>query len=136
MATPYRAILPEISIGSTDVKCHIRKISLLPDQQYVDVSTFCNPGGQAPGTATWTCTMDVVQSFDTDGAWNILHALEGTSQEFTVYPGTGTTAAVTNPEATFDAYVPAIPFLDAEVGGTTVYTLTFPVIGTPVFATS
>lgn len=136
MATPYRAILPEIKIGTTDVKCHVRKLSLLPEQQFADVSTFCNPGGEIPTTAVWTCTMDVLQSFDTDGAWNILHAMEGTSQEIVVYPGTGTTAAVANPEATFDAYIPAIPFLEVEPGGTHVYTLTLKVIGTPVFATA
>lgn len=134
MANPYRAILPEISIGGTDIKCHASKLTLTPDQQYESASTFCNPGGEIPTTATWTCEIDVLQSFGVDGAWNLLHGLRGTQQTFLVYPGTGTTASPENPGAQFDAYVPAIPFLDVEPGKTMTYTLEFKAIGEPVFA--
>lgn len=136
MADPYRAVLPEITIDTVDFKCHARKLSLLPDQKFEDVSTFCNPGGQIPTTATWKCTLEMLQSFGINGAWNQLRALSGTLQTIVVYPGAGTTAAVTNPEATFDAWIPSIPFLDATPGSTMTYTLELQVEGEPVFATS
>lgn len=134
MANPYRAIRPEIKIGATDMTCHANKIVLTPDQQYGSASTFCNPGGEVPTTAVWTCSLDILQSFDTTGAWNVLHALQGTQATFVVYPGTGVIAAATNPEATFYAWIPAIPFLDVEAGATMTYTVEMKVVGEPVFA--
>ena len=135
-AAPYRAILPEITIGTSDIKCHVRKIKLTPEQKYADVETFCNPGGQIPTTATWTLELELLQSFGTDGIWNILRPLQGTQQTIVVYPGTGTTPAVANPEATFDAWIPNLPFLDASPGSTMPFSLTLSVIGVPIFATA
>lgn len=136
MAEPYRAIRPDIKIGTNDFTCHANKIAITPDQQYKPASTFCNPGGEIPTTSVWTCELDILQSFATDGAWNILHGLQGTKQTFAVYPGQGVVAAVTNPEATFEAYIPAIPFLDVEAGETMTYTVELKVLGEPVFATT
>jgi len=135
MANPYRAIRPSIMIGTTDVTCHANKIVLTPDQKYESASTFCNPGGEVPTTAVWTCSLDILQSFDIDGAWNILTVLQGTKATFVVLPGTSAVAAVTNPEATFDAWIPALPFLDVEAGATMTYTIEMKVEGQPVFAT-
>ena len=124
MAEPYRAIRPDIKIGTNDFTCHANKIAITPDQQYKPASTFCNPGGEIPTTSVWTCEL------------NILHGLQGTKQTFAVYPGQGVVAAVTNPEATFEAYIPAIPFLDVEAGETMTYTVELKVLGEPVFATT
>ena len=141
VATPYIARMPSLLIGTapgTELVCHARKVSLVPTTNTTDVETFCNPGGTAPGTDTWVCEFDALQSYGDTGSpglWDTLRPLANTAVTFTLKPADGTVSA-TNPSATFTAWVPSIPFIDAEIGGNTVLTVTCPLVGAPVFATT
>jgi hypothetical protein len=135
MADVYVAVDPFITIAATDRVCFFGRIALVPDQMMADTETFCDPGGERPSTIKWTLELEGKLSYDTDGAWNILRALQGTKVAFVVKPTDGATA-VTNPSATFNAWVPAMPFMDANVGDSAPFTLTCPVVGQPTFATT
>ena len=76
-----------------------------------------------------------ILDYDTAGSWNALHALRKTKPAVVVKPA-DTTVAVTNPSASFSMRIPSIPFVDAAIGEATIFTLTCPVVGEPVFATS
>lgn len=135
MADVYVAVDPSVSIGGTDYVCFFNSVSLIPNQMMADIETFCDAGGERPGKVAWTFSGEVKQSFDTAGSWNVLRALAGTKVAFIVKP-TDAAVAVTNPSATFNAWIPAIPFLDSANGEATTYTLECRVQGTPTFATS
>ena len=135
MATPIILNSPQISIGGIDLKCHARQVSLTPDQEFVDISTFCNPGGEAPGQASWTLSLTGLQSFDgTDGLYNQLQPLEGTNVAFEVTPDDTAAVSATNPKASGTVYVPLVPFIDAGVGEATELSMDFKVIGQPTVA--
>lgn len=138
MADPTVIVDPKISINGVDYVCASKKVSLIPEDSEVDVETFCNPGGTRPGPTSWKCSIDLKLSYtagaDT-GSWNTLHALRKTKVVVIVSPKSAV-ASAGNPTATFDAYIPSIPLLDAEVGGVTEYTLELSSVGEPVFTTS
>lgn len=135
MADVYVAVDPSVTIGGTDYICFFNSISLVPEQTMADIETFCDPNGERPSKVSWMFSGEVKQSFDTAGSWNVLRALSGTKVAFVVKP-TDTTVAVTNPSATFNAWIPAIPFLDSANGEATTFTLECKVSGQPIFATS
>jgi hypothetical protein len=139
VATPYIARAPIVTINGVDFTCHARKITLVPEDEMSDVATFCNPGGVAPGTTHWTCTISALQSFGPEssaaGLWETLLALRKTKQVIVIKPS-GTLTGAPNQMATFSAWIPSIPFIDSEIGGTTTMDIDFPVIGEPVFATA
>lgn len=139
VATPYIARSPIVLINSVDMTCHARKITLIPEDEMSDVATFCNPGGVAPGTTHWTCTISALQSFGPEGAniglWETLLALRKTKQTIVIKPA-GATVGVPQVMATFTAWIPSIPFIDSEIGGTTTMDIELNVVGEPVFATA
>lgn len=138
MADPVVISDPQISIDGVDYKCASSKVSLIPTDSQVDISTFCNPGGTRPGTTAWACSVDLLLSYTdgTDtGSWNTLHALRKTKVPIIIAPASGM-ASASNPTATFDAYIPSIPLVDAEIGGTVKYTLALSSVGEPVIAVS
>lgn len=135
VATPYIARNPVITVDTFELVCHARKVSLTAEDNMVDVDTFCNPDGEAPGSTKWTAEIDALQSFGsgvTPGLWDILSPLAKTIQTFVIRPDAAAVGA-TNPEATFEAWVPTISFVDSDRGDSTVMTVTFSVIGAPVF---
>lgn len=138
MADPTVITDPKITIDGVDYVCASKKVALVPEDSEVDVETFCNPGGTRPGSTSWKCSVDLKLSYtegsDT-GSWNTLHALRKTKVAVVVAPKDGV-ASTGNPTATFNAYIPSIPLIDAEVGGVTEYTLELSSVGEPVFATS
>lgn len=148
VATPYIARNPSIQLVTvvgtsetvTELACHARTVRLTSDTDDVDVDTFCNPGGTAPGTTTWTAEFDGLQSFSTStsapGLWDTLYPLFNTQQTFRIRPNGDSPVSGTNPQATFTAWVRPIPFLDSDRGQTTVVTETLNVVGEPVFATT
>jgi hypothetical protein len=139
VATPYIARDPIITITSTtpdlELVCHARTVRLTAEDNEVDVDTFCNPDGTAPGSTKWTFECDVLQSFGdgaTPGIWNMLYPLAKTVATFQLRPDEAA-ISTSNPEATFDAWVPTIPFVDSERGDSTILTMTFSVVGSPTF---
>lgn len=139
VATPYILRIPSVTVNTVELQCHLRNLGLTAEDDEADVSTACNPNGTAPGTTTWTCTVQVLQSFGPEGAnpglWDTLAPLAKTKAAFVVKPKDEAVSA-TNPSATFEAWVPTIPFLDSELGQSTVLDLEFKVVGEPVFATA
>ena len=136
MADVYTMDDPSILVGAVQLKCLGSSASLLPTDNYVDVETFCNPGGEKPGSPTWEFKATIKQSFGADGAWNVLRALPRGSVQTVVMKPDDAAVAVGNPTATFSVYMPSIPFVDGSVGEASEYELTFKVIGEPVFATA
>jgi hypothetical protein len=134
-ATPYIARRPQVTIGGADLDCHMRKASLLPEDDEVDVATFCNPKGRAPGATGWTLEIDVLQSFGdgltTDGLYDQLAPLAKTRVAFTLEMDKLTGPDEENPHFTGFVYVPSIPVLDSTIGDKSEFTLTFYVDGEP-----
>ena len=127
---------PSIMIDAFEYKCGTRGASLTPEDKTVDISTWCNPGGERPASTKWTLDIEVVLSYGTpDGTWNKLNALRKLKKTVILKPAS-TAALPANPSATFDIYVPSIPFMDGKIGAAGVFMLTAVAVGEPVFATA
>lgn len=139
VATPYIARKPSVLIGAVELRGHGNTVRLTNEDNMADVDTFDNPEGEAPGTTSWEFEMDLLQSFGPEagnaGLWDTLRPLAKTKAIFTVKPNT-VAVAVTNPQAVFEAWVPSIAFLDSTRGDSTRLTVSFKVIGEPVFTTA
>lgn len=142
MAEPFRLDGPSFLIGAvdpptTELAAHGRRVTIVPTQEFEDVETFTNPGGEAPGLIRRSINLEVLQSFGADGLWNVLAPLEGELVYFEFNPGgTGEVAAVTNPIMSGQCYVPAVPFLDAGVRKFTATTMEFRIYGDVAFDTT
>ena len=120
----YRINKPSISIDGVEYKCMSRSASLVPG----DDLNFCEK--------EWTASFDIEVSYGTDGSWTKLNALRDTIVEVILSPSDGTISD-SNPSATFDAHIPAIPFMSgAEKGGRMTFLLELMSEAEPVFATS
>lgn len=128
---------PVITINAVDYVCAARSVRLIPTDKKADISTFCNPGGERPSSTTWVLDVELLLSYGAvgTGSWNTLNAIRKTRVTCTVKYDDGATA-VGNPLATFDIYVPTIPFVDGKIGDSMPITLTATVIGEPVFTTT
>lgn len=119
-----RIIKPSISIGGTEFKCSGRSATLEPG----DFINYCEQ--------EWTFEVELELSYGATGTWTLLDAMRDTEQEVILSPSDGAVSA-DNPSATFDAVIPAIPFMsDATRGERMTMTLTLTSEGEPVFATS
>lgn len=136
MAEVYVAEKPSVTIEGTEFICHMKRVALIPADEMADIETFCQPGAEKPTSTKWTAVFTIKQSFGTDGAWNLLNAMRKQLKTFIVKPEFGVGVGVTNPTATFEAYVPTIPFIDSEIGSATEYEISCSVIGEPAFATT
>src|SRR5688572_6215387 len=137
VATPHIYVEPNVVINTTEVQCHFQMVTLIPDMPWIDVETYCNPGGEAPGRVSWRGTMRVRMSYGTDSAWAFFSALDPTiPHDMVIYPadpGTGTATAA-NPSATFEAYIGVLPFIpDHAVGESATFDLEYRVSGDVVF---
>lgn len=147
--SPWTAINPSIVIATNTastpavssqllLQCLANSVSLVPEDSEVDADSFCNPDGTLPGSTTWTSTIPILLTFtdgSSEGSWNVLHSLRRTKQTFILKPNDAA-ASSANPSATFQAYIPSIPFMDNERGQSARFDLELSVIGDPVFATS
>lgn len=141
MAAPFRLDGPSFLIGATDpptieLAGNGRRVTIVPAQEFEDVETFSNPGGEAPGLIRNTISLEVLQSFGADGLWNVLKPLEGTLVYFQFLLDGDSPEGVGNPMMTGQCYVPAVPFIDAGVRKFSTFTLEFKVSGVPVFDTT
>lgn len=117
-----RIIKPSISIGGTEFKCMSRTVDLVPG----DLINFCEQ--------EWTATVEVELSYGTGGSWTVLDAFRDTVQEIILSPSDGAISE-DNPQATFDAVIPAIPFMSgATRGERQVFTLELVAEAEPVFS--
>lgn len=131
---PHRFVKPAVTINSTDSICHFSMVNLIPTQEFVDVETYCNPGGEAPGKVSWRANLRVRMSYGTDSAWTFFSALVGAAAAFELRPDAAT-VGTGNPEASFSAYIPALPFIpEHAIGESATFDLECRVIGEPVFA--
>lgn len=134
---PHIYIRPSVIIGTTEVECHFAMVTLLPEITWVDVETYCNPGGEAVGRVKWQGTMRVRMSYGTEGAWQFFSALGTDPVDIEIMPAEGTAATADNPSATFEAYVGILPFIpDHAIGESATFDLEYRVVGEPVFAES
>lgn len=140
MATPapFRLDEPSFKIGTTstpdtELSGSGRRVTIVPSQEFEDIETFENPGGEAPGLVRRSINLEVIQSFGAEGLWNVLAPLEGQLVYFEFDPaGTGTPGA-DNPVMSGQCYVPAVPFIDAGVKKFSTFTLEFRIFGEPAF---
>lgn len=119
-----RIIKPSISIGGTEFKCLSRTVELVPG----DFRTFC--------TQKWMCSVEVEITYGAGGSWTVLDGFRHTIQEVILSPSDGSVSA-DNPSATFDAEIPAIPFMSGATRGERMtFTLELESEDEPVTATS
>lgn len=121
----YRIINPKLTIDGDDFKCLSKTAELVPGQRI----NFCEN--------EWTVTLEVELSYAAStGSWNILNALRDTVVAIVVAPA-DSAAAATNPTATFNAKIPAIPLMmGAEYGARMTFSLELTSEAEPVFAVS
>ena len=129
---------PTVLIGTDDITCHLQMATLVPDVPEKDIETYCNPGGMAPGAATWSGVLRVRMSYGDEGSWNFWQNLDpGTPVDITLMPSDDTAISSANPEATFEAYVWPIAFIpEHEVGGSATYDVVYKVIDQPAYDVS
>ena len=120
----YRIITPKISINGTDVKAMSRTVSVVPgdDLNFVEKE--------------WTCSIDVELAYGSGLSYDVISALRDTVVEIIVAPKNAV-VGTDNPHLTFDARIPAIPFMmGAETGQRQTFTLDLVSEGEPVKTTS
>jgi len=138
---------PTITIDGVDYLCTARSAMLTAEDDEVDISNFCNPKGTRPGATDWTAEIELELTYGEAqieagttvdaGTWNTLHALRKTKVEVVMAPGSGV-ASVSNPTATFEAYIPTVSFMNGEVAASDsqrIAPLMLSPIGDPVFDT-
>lgn len=131
-AEPYIARNPGLTIGGETIECHLRKVSLTPEDSDVDTATFCKPGRRSVGTTVWTMEIDVLQSFGadaspgpaTDGLDDILRPLAKTMQTYSLEMDKDAAIGPDNPTFTGTLQVPSIPVIDSAIGDKSEFTLT------------
>lgn len=102
-----------LSIGGVEVKCRARSCNLDP----IENVTLCTDD------LDYELTAELEITYGAAGTYNQLSALNGQLVEFIVSPLDGV-AADTNPVATFDAYMPAIPIMRGTPGEVGTFELT------------
>ncbi|WP_395153724.1 hypothetical protein [Ilumatobacter sp.] len=120
----YRIITPKISIDGTDIKAMSKTVSVVPgdDLNFVEKE--------------WTCSIDVELAYGVGLSHTVIAALRDTVVEVVIAP-TNAVVGAGNPHCTFNARIPAIPFMmGAETGQRQTFTLDLVSEGEPVFTVS
>lgn len=140
LADPILYDDPSLVIDGQEYACVMKSTSLVPNEVMADVATVCNPSGERPLVSHTTYTLDaqLLLSFGAAGAagagsWNTLNAIAGL-RKTVVLKNKSSAVGADNPSATFDIYVPRIPFMAGQLGQAMPFQLTAKSIGTPVFA--
>lgn len=124
----------KIGVGGVEYICHARTLGLMPNVLEVNVETFCTPGTTKKVHQNSTLKTTIVQSFGVEGSFNKLTALVGQKVTVTILPDSAAAVSVTNPSATFQAFMPPIPFIDGKLLDVTTFELSMDSIGKPVIA--
>jgi len=95
---PYIMVNPKIVLNGRDVHCLASHLELAPDITIVETNTFCGVQ-EYPGTEKWYFRLTLYQSFDVNGADEILReALAvGGPVTFEVTPYRDRPVSATNP---------------------------------------
>lgn len=119
-----RVYAPSILINSVEYKCKARSVSLEPG----DWINFCEQD--------WTFAAEIELGYGSGESWTLLDALENTIVNVVLKPEDSTVTS-TNPSASFQIRVPAIPFMTA-VGRSERMIIPMEVLteSTPIFATT
>lgn len=116
-----KIIRPSLTIDGVEFKCMSRTVTLEPG----DPINFCED--------EWTLTVEVELWYGDGGSWNVLDAMRDELKTFVLSPSDGAVSEE-NPQATFDAIVPAIPFMSgATRDERQVFTLELVTESEPVF---
>lgn len=138
---------PKITIDGISFKATARSAMLAVEDDKVDISNFINPKGARPGASDWTAEIELELTYGPPetvatppanaGTWNTLHAMRKLKKTIVIAPSSGV-ASVSNPTATFSAYIPSIPFIMGEVAASEAqrFTLVLNPIGDPVITTA
>lgn len=94
-----------LSIDGDEYKCRARSVELVP----IENVTLCTDD------LDYELTAELELTYGATGTYNQLSALNGTLVTFIVSP-LDDAAAATNPVATFDAYMPAVPVMVGNPG--------------------
>jgi len=116
--------------------CAVRQVAHAGSQQFEDVETACNPGGEAPGATTESLDVELLWSHGTAGVWNTLKPLEGTRIPFAYLLRGGEANSASNPEMSGFLWVPFVPLINAAVRKYSYVPMSFRISGTPLNTTS
>ena len=116
------------------LNCAATTIDPQIDQEFVDIETFCNEAGEAPGKTKRTINVGVRLSYGAAGVFNLLQPLANSRVTFALLPNYAKAVAADNPEMSGNLWVPEIPMSIGEVGGSPVYDMVLNLDGPPVFA--
>lgn len=136
MADPFILNHPRFTLNpgasAIELDCSANEVHTNVEQDESTVETFC-------GTYTnykaevWDITIQGVQSFGTDGLWNVLRPLVGTIVPFELLPDTDAAVSASNPLMQGTALVKAFPFIDAALGEASEFDVVFAVQGQPTW---
>jgi hypothetical protein len=134
---PFILIKPKLTIGATgsivEFECNANEVDASPEQDSTDTETFCGIFTSYK-PEKWTVTITALQSFGTDGLWNLLRPMANTLQPFTILPDATQPVSDSNPEMSGTAYVQGFAFLAAPVGEASEFDLVLAVQGVPDFS--
>jgi hypothetical protein len=138
---PFILNHPKITVGAAapgpviEIQCFANELHTNVEQDETTVETFCGSYTSFK-PEKWDVTLAALQSYGTDGLWNQLRPLVGTTQPFTVLPDGDQPVSADNPEMSGNALVKAFPFVDGVVGESSAFDLVLAVQGEPVFDTT
>lgn len=121
-----------ITIDDDDYQGEVSKARFVPAQETQTYKVLVPSGTQSDtDNPTWTLELTALQIHKAGGLAAVLRAAAGTTIEVTVQP----IAGFSQPTATADIIVPAIPF-GVEQGQWETMDLVCPVVGEPTYGTS
>jgi len=126
-------ILNHDSADPIQIRCLAKNIEHSKEQEFEDVETFCNHGGESPGTVKQSIELEVFISHGTNGLFNVLLPLEGQVVPFAYLNSGGNPVGPDNMEMSGDLYIPAVSFINAGVRKYSEQTLSFKIRGGVVF---
>lgn len=140
-ATPTRNDAPSLVLNhsATDPLhfiCAVRSVSHTGSQEFEDVETACNPGGEAPGATTESLDVEMLWSHAAAGTWNVLKTLQGTRIPFAYLLNGGAAVSDSNPEMSGFLWVPFVPFIDAAVQKYSYVPMSFRISGIPLYTST
>lgn len=137
MPIPYVMRKPRITLdadGATpiEISCSSNEVHAIPEADESTWETFCG-SGTVYKAEVWTVELNVLQSFGTDGFWNLVRPLVGTVTNFELLPDADAAVGPGNLLMKGPAVVKPFGFLDGPIGEVCEITVEFGMQGTPEF---
>ena len=136
-ANKYRADDPSLVLDyagtPVGLRCGAQDFTHVIDTTFDDVSTFCEPGAEAPGLERHRLTAQVFISHGPGGTYELLNALNtGQPVTWALLLDRSTAISTTNKEFSGTLYVPSLPMLAAGPRGFSLVTVEFRLTGAPI----